>query len=293
MPKLARLLCATTLCAPCISGCATVVPKFDVPYYPAGAVGGPSAPSTPSTAAITREIECELYNLVRNDVPPDQQYPLRGPVLTRNFQVAMLLNLDVTDTGGLAPSANFPASTMFAFNAAAELQQAREDSLGIGLAFSLKDDLFNAPPAKKTDLSTCPITSPEGFVATNLAGNLGLKEKVTAALATKDVASSTSTPTPTSGEFSGVINFTLTKNVNAVGPTWMLTHFKGPGNLASLSEVNNDKLNFAFAETKPSSPMPAAKTAAKKDSQMRAQALLDRQIQIDLTTLLSNIRSGQ
>jgi hypothetical protein len=45
-------------------GCATVVPRFDVPYYDNGA---------PSTATITREIECELYNLVRDDVPPDQQ----------------------------------------------------------------------------------------------------------------------------------------------------------------------------------------------------------------------------
>jgi hypothetical protein len=288
MHKIAPVLCATMFCAPILAGCATAVPRFDVPYYTSGAVNG-----APSTAAITREIECELYNLVRDDVPADAQYPLRGPVLTHNFQVAMLLNLDVTDTGGLAPSTNFPINKIFSFNAAAELQQAREDSLGIGLGYSLKDDLFDAPPAKKAKLATCPVNSPAGSVDTNLAGNLGLKEKVTAALATADVAGSTAAATPTSGEFSGVTNFTLTKNVNAVGPTWTLVHFKGPGNLLSLSEVNNDKLSFAFAETKPSTAGPAARAAAKSDSKDRAQQLLERQLEVDLANLLSGIRSAQ
>jgi hypothetical protein len=261
-------------------GCATVVPRFDVPYYDNGA---------PSTATITREIECELYNLVRDDVPPDQQYQHRPTILTHNYQVAMLLNLDVTDTGGVAPSVNVPVNSVLALNAAAELQQAREDSLGLNLSYSLKDDLLHAPPAKKAILATCPVGAPAGWVNTNLAGNLGLQEKVTAALLTADAAASTAAPTPTSGEFIGVINFTLTRNVNAVGPTWTLTHFKGPGNFLSASRVNIDKLSFAVAETKPSLPAKAAKSA----SQDRAQALLERQFQIDLVTTLTAIRSAQ
>ncbi len=284
MPKFARALCATTFCASILSGCATVVPKFDVSYNANGA---------PSTATITREIECELYNLVRNDVPKEQQYQHRVTLLTHGYQVAMLLNLDVTDTGGLAPSANFPVNKFFSFNAAAELQQAREDSLGINLTYSLVDDLLHAPPAKKAILAACPVSAPASSVDTNLAGDLGLKEKVSAALLTADSAVSTTAPTPTSGEFMGVINFTLTKNVNAVGPTWTLVHFKGPGNLLSLSEVNIDKLSFAFAETKPSSPTAAAKTAAKSESQDRAQDLLDRQLMVEFTTTLNGIRSAQ
>ena len=92
-----------------VVGCATFVPRFDVPYYDNGA---------PSTATITREIECELYNLVRDDVPPDQQYQHRPTILTHNYQVAMLLNLDVTDTGGVAPSVNVPVNSVLALNAA-------------------------------------------------------------------------------------------------------------------------------------------------------------------------------
>ena len=274
------LRAATPLCATVLAGCATIVPKFDVPYYASG---------VPSTAAITREIECELYNLVRDDVPAELQYPNREAILTHNYQVAMLLSLDVTDTGGLAPSASFPINPTLTFNAAAQLQQAREDSLGINLSYSLLDDLLRAPPAKKAILAKCPVGAPAGYVDTNLAGNLGIQEKVTAALLTADSAVSTAAPTPTSGEFSGVINFTLTKNINSVGPTWTLTNFKGPGNLLSASEVNVDKLSFAFAQTSPSLPKKAAKSA----SQTRAQALLNRQFYVDLVTTLSAIRSAQ
>jgi hypothetical protein len=278
MTKLA--VCTTTVTAILLTGCATIVPQFDVPY---------SAEGAPSTATITREIECELYNLVRNDIPEKLQYPHRGALLTADYQVAMLLNLDVTDTGGLAPSANFPVNPVFSFNAAAQLQQAREDSLGLNLNYSLKDDLFLAPPWKKARLATCPVGAPAGPVKTNLAGNLGLREKVTAALDTADAQASTTTPTPTSGEFMGVINFTLTKNVNSVGPTWTLTHFKGPGNLLSASEVNIDKLSFAFAETKP----PLGGAPSKNESRQRAQTLLDRQFTVDLVTTLSSIRGAQ
>jgi hypothetical protein len=279
MAKFARALGAAASYALLASGCATIPPHFDVPYNANGA---------PSTAGITREIECELYNLVRDDVPKEQQYQHRVTLLTHGYQVAMLLNLDVTDAGGLAPSTNFTATKFFSFNAAAQLQQAREDSLGINLTYSLVDDLWRAPPAVKAILATCPVGAPAGDVDTNLAGNLGLKEKVSAALLTADSAAVTAAPTATSGEFLGVINFTLTKNVNAVGPTWTLAHFKGPGNLLSASEVNVDKLSFAFAETKPSAPGGSAKRA----SQGRAQALLDRQILLEFATTLSAIRSG-
>jgi hypothetical protein len=34
----------------------------------------------------------------------------------------------------------------------------------------------------------------------------------------------------------------------SLGPTWTLVQFKGPGGLASLSQVNTDKITLAFAE---------------------------------------------
>jgi hypothetical protein len=49
------------------------------------------------------------------------------------------------------------------------------------------------------------------------------------------------------GVFGGSIQFLVTKNLSA-GPTWTLVHFKGPGPLASVSEVNTDKITLAFAQ---------------------------------------------
>jgi hypothetical protein len=43
----------------------------------------------------------------------------------------------------------------------------------------------------------------------------------------------------------------VTKNLNSVGPTWSLKHFKGPGSLGGISEVNTDKVVFAFAQSQP------------------------------------------
>ena len=48
--------------------------------------------------------------------------------------------------------------------------------------------------------------------------------------------------------FGGTIQFLVTKNVNAVGPTWSLVHFKGPGGFGGLSQVNTDKITLSFAK---------------------------------------------
>ena len=50
------------------------------------------------------------------------------------------------------------------------------------------------------------------------------------------------------GVFGGSIQFLVTKSLGTLGPTWTLIHFKGPGGLASLSQVNTDKITLAFAE---------------------------------------------
>jgi hypothetical protein len=48
--------------------------------------------------------------------------------------------------------------------------------------------------------------------------------------------------------FGGTIQFLVTKNFNATGPTWSLVHFKGPGGLGALSQVNTDKIVLSFAQ---------------------------------------------
>ncbi|WP_141713314.1 hypothetical protein [Bradyrhizobium elkanii] len=56
--------------------------------------------------------------------------------------------------------------------------------------------------------------------------------------------------------FGGYVNFVITKNLNAVGPTWTLTHSKARAAFLDCPEVNTDKLTFAFAE-RSAEPLPA------------------------------------
>jgi hypothetical protein len=100
-------------------------------------------------------------------------------------------------------------------------------------------DLKNEADYVKTqnsDLSTWWATDK------NLAGELGLTRTVELAFTSQHV--DWGKKLSDGGVFGGYVNFVVTK----AGPTWTLTSFTGPGsNLGSFSEVNTDKLSFAFA----------------------------------------------
>lgn len=89
----------------------------------------------------------------------------------------------------------------------------------------------------------------------------------------------------TSGAFGGYVNFVITKNLNSVGPTWTLTHFKGPGSLAGVAEVNTDKLTFAFAERS------ATGGIARAAQTSRAISLLSYILTNQISTQLGTIKS--
>jgi hypothetical protein len=201
-------------------------------------------------------------------------------LLTLDYEVAMLLTLDVNDTGGLSPSFNFPYPN-FAFNVGANLSQSREDTFNVALTYSMRE-LFRSWQKDK-DLGLCPETD------TNLAGNLGLRRIVEAALDTPDMIKTTDV-SPTAGEFSGIVNFTLTRNINSAGPTWTLTNFVEPGNLASLSRVNNDKLSFGFATGKHAGTPFDTRIAYRPDF-AKANRALERVILNNLGTQLNAIRN--
>ena len=92
---------------------------------------------------------------------------------------------------------------------------------------------------------------------------------------------------PTDGSFGGYVQFVVTKNVNMVGPTWTLKQFNGPGSLAGLSEINTDKITFAFARGgaagKPFSVISNARNPVTE--QLLTQINVNQ-----LTTQLSNLR---
>ncbi|MCK1267244.1 hypothetical protein IVB44_25875 [Bradyrhizobium sp. 49] len=255
-----------------LSGCAAIPPNFDVPSDVHG---------TPSTGTIVQRIKCELIDLIRDDVP--QPYKHRKLLLGFDYEVAMLLSLDVNDTGGLAPSFNLPYGN-FAFNLGANVNQSREDTLNINLTYSMRELAHRWDQDR--DLSICPAMD------TNLAGNLGLRRMVTSALDTPDMVEKADL-SPTGGEFGGIVNFVLTRNLNSTGPTWTLTHFAGPGNLASVSRVNTDKLSFGFAVGKNAGTPFKSHQATPPSTFAGANRVLEQQLINNLGTQLSGIRSLQ
>lgn len=194
-----------------------------------------------------------------------------------NVDVAVQLNLTVNDTGGLSPSLTY-ASAPFAFGLGGTISQSREQNFTQKFYYSMRALQKEAAAVKKLggDLAECWPTD------TNLAGELGLKRTVELAFTSQHV--DWGKKLSDDGVFGGYVNFVVTKNVSG-GPTWTLTSFTGPGsNLGSFSEVNTDKLTFAFARGD------KAGTPFRASGRLKADRLIE-QININqLTTQLSGVR---
>jgi hypothetical protein len=235
------------LCAHSLVGCAGIVPRFDVPTDP--------QTRSPSVVSIVNRVTCELANLVAPGAENEAE------LLTGQYEVAVQLDLTVNDTGGLAPSLTY-ASAPFAFGLGAKFEQSREQYFSQKLYYSLLDlrnELDERERAVAAGTAKRQLTDCSDYIETNLAGDLGIRQAVDMALASNYLK--TDAKAAEQGAFGGSVNFLVTKNLNAVGPTWTLTHFTGPGGLGSVSEVNTDKLTFAFATASP--PLNAAQLAAR------------------------------
>ncbi|MEK9285426.1 MULTISPECIES: hypothetical protein [unclassified Bradyrhizobium] len=245
-----------------LSGCATVVPNFDIPADQNG----------PTIHSISRRVSCELVQLIeRGDA-------MSETLLGDDMVVAVQLNLTVNDTGGLSPSLTY-VNAPFAFGLGGALSQSREQNFTQKYYYSVRALRKEAAEVRKLggNLAECWPTD------TNLAGELGLKRTVELALTAQHVAWDKKL-SDDGGVFGGYVNFVVTKNVNG-GPIWTLTSFVGPGStLGSFSEVNTDKLTFAFARGD------KAGTLFRESGRVKADRLIE-QININqLTTQLSGVR---
>lgn len=248
----------------------TTPAPFDVPY---------NAKGTPVVNSIVERISCELVELVRDDRPIPFN---RGPTLLRyDFHAAMLLVIESTETGGIAPVFNFP-HTGFAFGLSPSFKKSREDQKGYNIEFSFVDiyEQWRADP----DRFPCPT------IDTDLAADLGLRETVASALNIEELNFG-STLGPTAGVFNGSVNFTATRSIDSIGPTWTLTHFTGPGPLLSGSVATNNKLSFGFGGG-PNPNKPRQRDAANRAiARSRAQLGLGQALTFDIGIQLNAIRS--
>lgn len=252
-----------------LMGCSNVG-HFDVPR---------DATGVPTVKSIIQQIRCELADLA------DPSYPHNLTLQKHDFMVAVQLNLTVNDDGSLAPSITY-TNGPFAFSAGVRLQASREQNFTEKLIYSMKaiqEEIklsreISAKQGSSVDPFACPAVAD-----TNLAGDLGLRESVHMALTSADLDFGKGLSAD--GAFGGYVNFVVTKNLNAVGPTWTFAHFNGPGKLAGLSEVNTDKLVFAFAPRSPSDVYPRKAPGAK------AEDLLNQILINEISTHLSGMQN--
>jgi hypothetical protein len=269
----ARVIGSLTLLAFLATGCSNIY-RFDVPQN--------QTTGNPSVRSIIQRIRCELAVMAADN------YQYRAFMDAGDFVVAMQLSLTVNDDGSLAPAVTY-TNGLFSFNAGAKLDAQREQNFTEQLIYSIKDirtemklaQLASQKLKREVDSFACPVAD------TNLAGDLGLVPSAEIAFTSEGLNLQTKL-SGTAGAFGGYVEFIVTKNLNAVGPTWTLQHFKGPGSLAGVSEMNTDKLTFAFAERSASGAVPQAAQA------QRALALLNSILTSQISTQISNLRgSGQ
>jgi hypothetical protein len=246
------LSCAIVLAALC-NGCA--VPRFDVPVTSTG---------QPTVETIVNRIQCELKDIVRDDRPHDAAWGEGTWLLTGDYDVSIALSLDVNNTGGLTPTLSYmtPISKVasFMFGGSATLSEGRDHNFTENIQLTVRKiytDWKNWKEGKGGIPYNCPLAN------TNLAGTLGIVDYVAMAFQTSNLAEGTASSAPSKcsvsnqppkssqppqSPFGGSIQFLVTKNVTGVGPTWTLVHFKGPGGLVGLSQVNTDKITLGFAQ---------------------------------------------
>jgi hypothetical protein len=236
---------AVLLCVLTASGCA--VPHYDVPYTDVG---------HPTIKTIIQRIQCEIRDLVRDDIanPTDASRLYGRYLLNQDFDVLIALSIEVNDTGGLTPSLSYMNTlsplTSLVVSGNGTLSESRDHTFTENLQYSVRQiyiDWYSYmlaeqagvdPKSLGLTLHDCPTAD------TNLSGSLGIVDFVAMAAASEGL----NTSTAPDKIFGGTIQFLVTKNVNALGPTWTLVHFKGPGGLVNLSEVNTDKITLAFAQ---------------------------------------------
>jgi hypothetical protein len=267
--SLLRLTAGITLLALSAAGCSNV-DRFDVPKNP--------TTGNPSVRSIVKRIKCELAEMAADN------YHYKAFMDAGDFVVAMQLSLTVNDDGSLAPAFTY-TNGLFSFNAGAKLDASREQNFTEQLIYSIEDirtemklaQLASKKKHREVDSFTCPI------IDTNLAGELGLVKSAEMAFTSEGLNLGTKL-SGSSGAFGGYVDFVVTKNLNSVGPTWTLQHFKGPGSLAGVSEINTDKLTFAFAERSATGTIPRAVQSAQ------AQALLFSILTSQISTQIGNLK---
>lgn len=250
-----------------MTACASIVPNYDVAID--------AETGAPTVRNIVDRVTCELAQALT--ATPNA----RSVFIDNDIEVAVQLSLSVTDTGSLTPALKFIDSPALSVNVGAKVQQSRQQNYFQKLFYSMRDldkQITTHQRVGGRDIRVCPSE-----ITTNLTGTLGIRENFELAMTSTSHLNWDSKLSGVDGAFGGFVEFNVEKNLNAVGPTWTLRRFQGPGGLAGLSRTNVDKISFAFAKGD------AAGRPFAVSGKAKAERLLDQIVLNQVATQLSGI----
>ncbi len=221
---------------------------------------------TPDVSSVASHIQCEIYRVMIPDAehPPIDNYRL----LTDNRYVAYAqLTLDVTSNEALTPNLGFITpytKPMTSLTVSVGGQLGGTQHKTITQSFTIVLDPSKISPAEAAEYCGGKDGRRGG-----LGGDLGLDNIIEAGLyhATEeqflfplpradDTATTGTKISPmTEPVFGSTIDFTIVYGLAGTGPTWVLTHFKGPGGgnagLLNATRTVKDTLVISFAPSRP------------------------------------------
>ena len=166
----------------------------------------------------------------------------------------------------------------FTFGGSGRSSELRDHNFTENLQFSFREIYL--------DSKRIPTAYPCPVADTNLAGTLGISDFVEMAATSPGLAEDRKSP---NSVFGGSVQFLVTKSVSALGPTWSLVHFKGPGGV-NLSEINTDKMTLAFAKGENAGkPLDVVVNAPNNKAYLFLQQLLTSSINSQLLYLQSTL----
>jgi hypothetical protein len=188
---------------------------------------------------IVDRIQCEIFRAEKN----------HPALIGMEYVASASLTLEASDKIGVTPSLSFidvlTAATNFTFGIGGEASDNRKRSF---------QESFNIVVANITD-RPCALEA-----GSRLTGELGIEDLIAVGLTSLDPANKAILPTTDKfaaakgAIFGSSITFTIVRNVNAVGPTWTLRSFKGPGSgstgLANAGRTDTHTLLISFAPSK-------------------------------------------
>jgi hypothetical protein len=225
-----------------LSGC-TTTPQFDFDT---------KNPRAPTVAHIVDRVQCEILRAAKEN-----------PKLVEERYVSVAnLFLQIDESAGLTPTLTWinplAAATSFTLGGSANLSTTSQRIYEESFTIEVKDlvDNWNAKDQKRHKGS---CESKDDY---DLAGDLGIDEVIRIALHSIDEDDTASLNGAKSTDaFGETVQFTVVKNVNAVGPNWALQRFKGPGGFIGVGRTDTHKLVISFAPSL--EPKPTAKSKGK------------------------------